>query len=108
MSAPLQPGSPLLSLCPPLLSAFSVLNLLPFAAPPAPKIANFYSIQMNRSPILQLAQNKPLRFFHSLQINAFLAPPTLQFTQNKSLHHKSLHFFYSIQMSGHESPLTNH
>src|ERR1700678_1508874 len=49
-----------------------------------------------------------LSLFHSLQINAFLAPSTLQFTQNKSLHHKSLHFFYSIQMSGHESLLTNY
>ena len=34
--------------------------------------------------------------------------PTLQFTQNKSLHHNSRHFFYSTQMNGHYSRLTNH
>jgi hypothetical protein len=79
-----------------------------FRSPPAPKTSNFYSIQMNRSPILQLAQNKPLHISHSSQIDAFLTPPTLQFTQKKSLHHNSRHFFYSTQMNGHYSRLTNH
>jgi len=63
---------------------------------------------MNRSSILQLTQNKPLHFSYPMQMNAFLAPPILQFTQNKLLQYKSLHFFYSIQMNGHQSLLTNH
>jgi hypothetical protein len=56
------------------------LSLPPFAAPAASKTTNFCSIQMNRvsaPPILQLAQNKSLHFPHSMQTNAFLAPPIL-------------------------------
>lgn len=78
-----------------------------FCAPSAPKTTNFYSIQMNRSPILQLTQNEPLHFSYSMQLNAFLAPPILHLTQNKLLRHKSPHFFYSIQMNGHQSLLTD-
>ncbi len=78
------------------------------SAPPASKTTNFYSIQTNRSPMLQLTHNKRLHFFYSMQLNAFLAPPILQFTQNRPLHYQSLHFFYSIQMNGHHSPITPH
>jgi hypothetical protein len=49
-------------------------------APPASKNANFYS-----------AQTEPLR-----------AARILQLQQNKALH-----FFYSVQMNGHQSPLSN-
>jgi hypothetical protein len=87
---------------------FSLLSLSPFAAPPAPKIASFYSIQMTLPPILQLAPNKPLHFSYPMQMSAFLAPQIWQLTQNKLLRHKSLLFFYSIQMNGHQSLLTNH
>ena len=86
-------------------------SLPPLSAPAAFKNTNFYSIQMNRfsaPPILQLTQNKPLLFSYSAQMNAFLAPRILQFTQNKLLRYKSLHFFYSIQMSRHKSLITNH
>jgi hypothetical protein len=83
-------------------------SLPPISATLATQNASFYSIQMNRSPISQLAQNKPLHFSQAMQLNAFLAPPILQFTQNKSLHCKTARLFYSIQMSGHESLLTIH
>jgi hypothetical protein len=52
-----------------------------FSSPSASKNANFYSIQMNRS----------------------LAFPILQPQQNTALH-----FFYSIQMSSHQSLITDH
>jgi hypothetical protein len=51
-----------------------------FSAHSASKIANFYSIQ----------------------ISPFLPTPIFQPTENKALS-----FFYSIQMSGHKSLLTN-
>jgi hypothetical protein len=82
--------------------------LPPFSATPATQNASFYSIQMNRSPISQLAQNKPFHFSCSPHMNVFLTPPALQCTQNKSLHCKTVRFFYSLQMNGHESLLTNH
>jgi hypothetical protein len=55
--------------------------LSPFSAPSASNTANFYSIQINpflRTLIFQLAENK------------------------------ALPFFYSIQMGSHKSLLTNH
>jgi hypothetical protein len=84
------------------------MSLLPFSATLASQNINFYSIQMHRSRISQPEQNKPLHFSHATRLNAFLAPPIPQFTQNKSLHCKSAHFFYSIQMNGRKSLLTNH
>jgi hypothetical protein len=56
-------------------------SLLPSSTPAASQNANFYSIQ----------------------INGFLQARILQLAQNKALH-----FFYSIQMNGRESLLANH
>jgi hypothetical protein len=78
------------------------ISLPRLSSPCASKTTNFYSVQMNRSPILQLTRNKPLHFSYAMQMNAFPAPSGLQFAQNKSLHHEPVHFFYSIQMSGHK------
>jgi len=41
--------------------------------------------------------------FYSIQMNPFPEAQILQLIQNKALH-----FFYSIQMNGHQSLLTNH
>jgi len=51
------------------------------SGPSASQNANFYSIQMNPFPEAQISQ---------------------------LIQNKALHFFYSIQMNGHQSLLTNH
>jgi hypothetical protein len=51
-------------------------------------------------PRLKRAQNNN---FYSIQMRPFPESPILQLAENKALH-----FFYSIQMSGHKSVLTTH